>query len=83
MSYQLGRAIDASETLPAVFAKMRDKGQGPWLPEILEEDARRLADFERAHDGVTWEELKTWRQSWDAPIIEAIQLIEFTQSAAD
>ena len=32
--------------------------QGPWSPEALEEDARRLAEFERTRVAVSWDEVK-------------------------
>ena len=35
------------EALPADLADMRAEGVGPWSAEALEEDARRLAEFER------------------------------------
>jgi hypothetical protein len=52
------------EVLPADLAEMRDKGEGPWSPEALKEDARRLAEFERTREGVPWEEVKSWLRSW-------------------
>lgn len=36
----------------------------PWAPEILAEDARRLEEFERTREGVPWEEVRAWMQSW-------------------
>ena len=33
----------------------------------LDEDARRLAEFRRTREGVPWEEVKTWMQSWRTP----------------
>jgi len=56
-----------NEVLPADLADMRSKGEGPWSPEALEEDARRLAEFERTRLGVPWEEVKTWMESWGTP----------------
>ena len=53
------------EALPADLAEMRDKGEGPWSPETLDE--RRLAEFERTREGVPWEEVKTWMRSWGTP----------------
>jgi hypothetical protein len=53
-----------SEVLPADLAEMRSKGEGPWSSEILEEDARRLAEFERTRLGVPWEEVKAWMDTW-------------------
>jgi hypothetical protein len=55
------------EVLPADLAEMRTRGEGPWSPEALEEDARRLAEFERTRMGVPWDEVKTWMQSWGGP----------------
>ncbi len=55
------------EALPAGLLAMRSAGQGPWSPEILAEDARRLADFQRAREGVPWDEIKTWMRSWGTP----------------
>ena len=43
---------------------MRAAGCGPWSPEILAEDARRFADFQRTHEGVPWEDVKAWMKSW-------------------
>ncbi len=55
------------EVLPADLAAMRTSGEGPWSPEALEEDARRLAEFERTRIGAPWDEVKTWMQSWGTP----------------
>lgn len=55
------------ESLPTEFSDMRAKGEGPWSPEALEEDARRLAEFERTRIGVPWDEIKAWMQSWGTP----------------
>jgi hypothetical protein len=52
------------EVLPAGLAEMRAKGEGPWSREVLEEDARRLIEFERTRMGVPWDEVKTWMESW-------------------
>ena len=56
-----------AEVLPADLAAMRAKSEGPWSPESLEEDARRLAEFERTRMGVPWDEVKAWMQSWGTP----------------
>jgi len=55
------------EVLPADLAEMRNKGEGPWSSEALEDDARRLAEFERTREGVPWEEVKDWLRSWGTP----------------
>src|ERR1700687_6034900 len=55
------------EVLPADLAAMRTRGEGPWSPEALEADARRLAEFERSRMGAPWDEVKAWMQSWGGP----------------
>ena len=55
------------EALPADLAELRAKGEGPWSAEILEEDARRLREFERTRMGVPWEDVKVWLESWGTP----------------
>ena len=55
------------EALPAGLAQMRAKGEGPWSPEALEEDAQRLAEFERTRMGVPWHETRAWIESWGTP----------------
>ncbi len=52
------------EVLPADLAAMRARGEGPWSPGALAEDARRLAEFERTRMGAPWEEVRVWMQSW-------------------
>jgi hypothetical protein len=52
------------EVLPADLGEMRARGEGPWSPKVLEEDARRLAEFERTRMGVPWEEIRAWMESW-------------------
>jgi hypothetical protein len=53
--------------LPPDLAELRAKAEGPWSPEALEEDERRLAEFERTRMGVPWDEVKAWMQSWGKP----------------
>jgi hypothetical protein len=55
------------ESLSADLATLRAKGQGPWSPDVLAEDARRLAEFERTRMGVPWDEVKAWMESWGTP----------------
>jgi len=50
--------------LPAELAAMRARGEGPWSPEVLEEDARRLAEFDATRRGVPWAEARAWLESW-------------------
>ena len=56
----------SDETSPDLES-MRSAGRGPWSPEVLAEDARRFADFQRSHEGVPWEEVKAWMKSWGTP----------------
>jgi hypothetical protein len=53
--------------LPPDLAQLRAKSAGPWSPESLAEDARRLAEFERTRLAVPWDEAKAWLESWGAP----------------
>ncbi len=62
----LAEIIEADVSLDAL-ERLRKGGQGPWAPEILSEDAQRLADFERTGDGVPWAEVLTWMRSWGTP----------------
>jgi hypothetical protein len=55
------------EALPADLAQMRVKGEGPWSAEALNDDAHRLAEFERSRIGLPWHETKTWIESWGTP----------------
>jgi len=56
-----------SENLPPELRAMCDNGEGPWAPEVLAEDARRLAEFHRTREAVAWDDVKTWMQSWGTP----------------
>lgn len=53
--------------LPPDLLRLRERGEGPWSPENLEEDARRLAEFETSRTGAPWNEVKVWIQSWGKP----------------
>ncbi len=56
--------VDAEDALPADLQKMRDEGRGPWSPEVLAEDARRLEEFQRTGMGVPLEDIEAWVKSW-------------------
>jgi hypothetical protein len=56
-------AADAEALTADLFAH-RVGGEGPWSQQVLAEDAVRLAEFERTREGVTWDEVETWMQSW-------------------
>jgi hypothetical protein len=55
------------EVLPADLALLRANGEGPWSAEALEEDARLIAEFQRTREGVPWDEVKAWMESWGMP----------------
>jgi hypothetical protein len=40
------------------------RSKGAWTPGVLAEDARRLAEFCERREGVPWEEIKAWMESW-------------------
>lgn len=46
---------------------MCDNGEGPWSPEALAKDHRVLAEFERIREGVPFDEVKAWMNSWGGP----------------
>ncbi|WP_417469755.1 hypothetical protein [Maricaulis sp.] len=39
-------------------------GSGPWAPEVLAEDAERLANFRENRLGVPWDEARVWLEGW-------------------
>jgi hypothetical protein len=53
--------------LPPDLQALHDRGEGPWSPEILAEDARRLAEFQRTREGVPFAEAEAWMESWGTP----------------
>jgi hypothetical protein len=57
----------AAEVLPPDLQALREASDGPWAPDVLEEDARRLAEFQRTRAAVPWEDMKAWLQTWGTP----------------
>ena len=55
--------VGAAQETPADLEALRVAGRGPWAPEVLAEDVRRLAKFDRTREGVPWNEVKAWMQS--------------------
>jgi hypothetical protein len=53
--------------MPSHLRGTRRTGEGPWAPEVLAEDARRLAEFQRTREAVPWEDVKAWLDSWGTP----------------
>ncbi len=56
-------AID-EEISGVELAELHAKAQGPWSPEGLAEDGRRLAEFEQTRMGVPWDDIKSWMETW-------------------
>ncbi len=63
----LAELTSAEQSLPRDWEAMRKSGRGPWAPEVLAEDARRLAGSELSCEGVPWDEVRAWMQSWGTP----------------
>jgi len=57
----LAGAVDA---LPPMLEAMRERGEGPWSPRLLAEDARRLAAFRETGAATPWSRVETWLRSW-------------------
>jgi hypothetical protein len=64
VSELLADLAGGNELLPADLEAERAAGTGPWAPDVLAEDARRLADFMRTREGVPWEDVQAWMKSW-------------------
>jgi hypothetical protein len=64
LSELLADLAGAAQVLSPALQAMNSSGEGPWAPEVLAEDARRHAEFERTRGGVSWDEVKAWMQSW-------------------
>jgi hypothetical protein len=54
---------EASDASSPWLDKLREEGRGPWAPEILAEDARRLEEFKRTRMGIPGEEVEAWAAS--------------------
>lgn len=60
----LADLVGMQSDFPADLEAMRAAGRGPWAPEVLAEDARRFAEYKRTGEGVPWDEVRAWMQSW-------------------
>src|SRR5688572_8669881 len=67
VSAVVAELIGAEETMSPDLQAMRDAGVGPWAPDTLAEDARRLAEFRRMREAVPWEDMKAWIHTWGTP----------------
>ena len=67
VSELLADLAGAGEALPAELQDLRDAGDGPWAPDVLAEDARRLAEFQRTREAIPWEDVKAWLETWGTP----------------
>ena len=67
VSALVAELIGAEETMPPDLQAMRDAGKGPWAPQALAEDARRLAEFRRTREALPWDDVKAWMQTWGTP----------------
>jgi hypothetical protein len=64
VSELLADLVGAEDALPVHLQAMRECGEGPWAPDVLAEDARRLATFHQTREAVPWDDVKVWMQSW-------------------
>ncbi len=64
VSELLAELAGISDAVPADLEALRAAGRGPWSPQVLAEDARRLADYQRTGEGVPWAEVRAWMRSW-------------------
>jgi hypothetical protein len=46
---------------------MSDKTHAIWAPDVLADDARRQAEFQRTRGAVPWEDVKAWLLTWGTP----------------
>jgi hypothetical protein len=53
--------------LTTELALLREAGRGPWSPEALAEDTREMAGFEESGEGVPFDEIVGWVESWGTP----------------
>jgi hypothetical protein len=63
LSELLDEMAGANDVWPTHLEKMREEGRGPWSPESLAEDARRLEEFDRTRMGIPLEDIEAWAKS--------------------
>lgn len=67
VSALVAELIGAEETMPPDLQALRNAGEGPWAPDALAEDARRLSEFRRTREALPWDDVKAWMQTWGTP----------------
>jgi hypothetical protein len=67
VSELLAELAAADDALPPDLEAQRIAGDGPWAPDVLAEDARRLAEFRRTREGMPWDDIEAWMKSWGTP----------------
>lgn len=60
----IAELLGTDEKWPEALESMRLAGRGPWAPSVLAEDVRHYEAFERTGEGVPWDEVRAWVQSW-------------------
>ena len=67
VSELLADLLGEERLLPSSLRTMRAERTGPWAPDVLAEDRRRLTEFLQRREGVPWDEIKAWMNSWGTP----------------
>ncbi len=57
-------ARQSAEPAGDALEAMRAAGRGPWSPAALAEDARTIAAFEQTGEGIPFDEVAAWIESW-------------------
>ncbi len=55
---------EADAMPPPDLQSMREYALGPWSPQALAEDVRVAEAFDRTGEGVAFEDVSAWMQSW-------------------
>jgi hypothetical protein len=56
--------IATTSAWPEDLETMRKESRGPWSPEVIAADVRAVEEFERTGEGIPFEEVKEWMNSW-------------------
>jgi hypothetical protein len=63
----VAQLLAAQDGLPPELEAKPAAAEGPWSAEETAELDRRWAEFERTREGVPWDEVRAWMQSWGKP----------------